>query len=608
MTAFPQEKVARARVLVVGDIMLDRYWFGEVERISPEAPVPVVRVARRENRLGGAANVARNISALGGNTTLIGVVGDDEAGVEVEHLAAQDNIATRLVTDPVLHTTLKMRVLGRQQQMLRIDFEEYPGQASLDQIQTLFAAQLPHHDVVVLSDYAKGTLAHVDVLIEMARAANRPVLVDPKGHDYQRYKGASIITPNRQEMREAVGYWSSEADLEMRAQALRHKLALEALLVTRSEQGMTLFLDDLRFHVDAAAQEVFDVSGAGDTVLATLALSRRARMIVVTGGAGFIGSNIVKGLNARGMSDILVVDDLTDGDKFINLVNLNIADYLHKDVFRERLLKGQLSGVEAVFHQGACSDTTERNGQYMMDNNYRVTLELFEWCQQAKVPFIYASSAAVYGAGPSYVEDIQYESPLNVYGYSKFLFDQVLRRRLNTLSAPVAGLRYFNVYGPNEQHKGRMSSVAFHNANQYREESHVRLFGGWDGYPDGGQQRDFIYVDDAVEVNLYFLEHPEVSGVFNCGTGRAQPFNDVACAVVNALRMAEGESELSLQELVDQQLIHYIDFPEDLKGRYQSHTQADLTQLRKAGYDKPFHDVYTGVTKYIQHLLEQGRL
>ncbi|HCN70335.1 MAG TPA: D-glycero-beta-D-manno-heptose-7-phosphate kinase [Pusillimonas sp.] len=276
MTAFPQEKVARARVLVVGDIMLDRYWFGEVERISPEAPVPVVRVARRENRLGGAANVARNISALGGNTTLIGVVGDDEAGVEVEHLAAQDNIATRLVTDPVLHTTLKMRVLGRQQQMLRIDFEEYPGQASLDQIQTLFAAQLPHHDVVVLSDYAKGTLAHVDVLIEMARAANRPVLVDPKGHDYQRYKGASIITPNRQEMREAVGYWSSEADLEMRAQALRHKLALEALLVTRSEQGMTLFLDDLRFHVDAAAQEVFDVSGAGDTVLATLALMRAA--------------------------------------------------------------------------------------------------------------------------------------------------------------------------------------------------------------------------------------------------------------------------------------------------------------------------------------------
>ena len=276
MTVFPQDKVARARVLVVGDIMLDRYWFGEVERISPEAPVPVVHVARRENRLGGAANVARNIAALGGQTTLIGVVGDDEAGVEIENLAAQDNIATRLVTDPVLHTTLKMRVLGRQQQMLRIDFEEHPGEASLAQVKTLFAAQLQHHDVVVLSDYAKGALAHVDVLIDMARAANRPVLVDPKGHDSQRYKGATIITPNRQEMREAVGYWSSEADLEMRAQALRHKLALEALLVTRSEQGMTLFLDGSRFHVDAAAQDVFDVSGAGDTVLATLALMRAA--------------------------------------------------------------------------------------------------------------------------------------------------------------------------------------------------------------------------------------------------------------------------------------------------------------------------------------------
>lgn len=276
MKVFPQDKVARARVLVVGDIMLDRYWFGEVERISPEAPVPVVRVARRENRLGGAANVARNIAALGGQTTLIGVVGDDEAGVEIENLAAQDNIATRLVTDPVLHTTLKMRVLGRQQQMLRIDFEEHPGEASLAQVKTLFAAQVLHHDVVVLSDYAKGALAHVDMLIEMARAANCPVLVDPKGHDYQRYKGATIITPNRQEMREAVGYWSTEADLELRAQALRHKLALEALLVTRSEQGMTLFLDGSRFHVDAAAQEVFDVSGAGDTVLATLALMRAA--------------------------------------------------------------------------------------------------------------------------------------------------------------------------------------------------------------------------------------------------------------------------------------------------------------------------------------------
>lgn len=331
-------------------------------------------------------------------------------------------------------------------------------------------------------------------------------------------------------------------------------------------------------------------------------------MIIVTGGAGFIGSNIVKGLNARGITNILVVDDLTEGDKFRNLVDLDIADYLHKDDFRQQLLAGRLAGVEAVFHQGACSDTTERNGHYMMDNNYKVTLELFGWCQQHKVPFIYASSAAVYGAGPVYTENPLYESPLNVYGYSKFLFDQVLRRHLERLKAPVVGLRYFNVYGPQEQHKGRMASVAFHNMNQFRIEGHVRLFGGWDGYPDGGQQRDFIFIDDVVSVNLHFLDHPEVSGIFNCGTGRAQPFNDVAAAVVNTMRTEKGEAELSLRDLVDQQYIHYIPFPEDLKGRYQSHTQADLSQLRAAGYDKPFTDVQTGVAAYVRSMLKNGRL
>ncbi|OXR49640.1 MULTISPECIES: ADP-glyceromanno-heptose 6-epimerase [unclassified Pusillimonas] len=331
-------------------------------------------------------------------------------------------------------------------------------------------------------------------------------------------------------------------------------------------------------------------------------------MIIVTGGAGFIGSNIVKGLNARGITNILVVDDLTEGDKFRNLVDLDIADYLHKDDFRQQLQAGRLAGVEAVFHQGACSDTTERNGHYMMDNNYKVTLELFGWCQQHKVPFIYASSAAVYGAGPVYTENPLYESPLNVYGYSKFLFDQVLRRHLERLKAPVVGLRYFNVYGPQEQHKGRMASVAFHNMNQFRTEGHVRLFGGWDGYPDGGQQRDFIFIDDVVSVNLHFLDHPEVSGIFNCGTGRAQPFNDVAAAVVNTMRTERGEAELSLRDLVDQQYIHYIPFPEDLKGRYQSHTQADLSQLRAAGYDKPFTDVQTGVSAYVRSMLKNGRL
>lgn len=331
-------------------------------------------------------------------------------------------------------------------------------------------------------------------------------------------------------------------------------------------------------------------------------------MIVVTGGAGFIGSNIVRGLNQRGHTDILVVDDLTEGDKFLNLVDANIADYLHKDDFRQRIAQRQLGNIEAIFHQGACSDTTERNGQYMLDNNYRVTLELFQFCQAEKIPFIYASSAAVYGAGPVYAEDLQYESPLNVYGYSKYLFDQVLRRHMSSLKAPVVGLRYFNVYGPNEQHKGRMASVAFHNMNQFKAEGHVRLFGGWDGYADGGQLRDFVYIDDVVNVNLHFLDHPEKSGIFNCGTGRAQPFNDVASTVVNTLRASKGKPILPLPELVGQGLIRYVDFPDDLKGRYQSHTQADLTQLRSAGYEQPFRDVQHGVGQYVKYLLGQGRL
>ena len=325
-------------------------------------------------------------------------------------------------------------------------------------------------------------------------------------------------------------------------------------------------------------------------------------MIVVTGAAGFIGSNLVRGLNERGLSNILAVDDLTDGDKFVNLVQGRIADYMHKDDFRRAVREGFLPGVRAVFHQGACSDTTERNGQYMMDNNYRVTLELFEYCQTHKIPFIYASSAAVYGAGPVYVEDLANEKPLNVYGYSKFLFDQVVRARMATSTAQVVGLRYFNVYGPQEQHKGRMASVAFHNMNQLLAEGHVRLFGGWDGYPDGGQMRDFISVRDVVDVNLHFFDHPEQSGIFNCGTGRAQPFNDVAMAVVNTMRQLRGEPALSLDALVAEGLLRYVDFPNDLKGRYQSYTQADVTALRVAGFTKAMRDVQTGVSEYVRAL------
>ena len=273
---FPVDAISRARVLVVGDVMLDRYWFGEVERISPEAPVPVVRVARREDRLGGAANVARNIVALGGQATLLGVVGMDEAGQKVAQLAAEAGIATHLVDDASLHTTTKMRVLGRQQQLLRIDFEQGPAPDSLERIRAEASALLRGHDVLVLSDYAKGVLGQVEGLIAAAREAGVPVLVDPKGHSYKRYRGASLVTPNRAEMQEAVGRWQTEEELTERAQALRAELQLEALLVTRSEQGMTLFTQAGRAHVDAQAHEVFDVSGAGDTVLATLAVTRAA--------------------------------------------------------------------------------------------------------------------------------------------------------------------------------------------------------------------------------------------------------------------------------------------------------------------------------------------
>lgn len=274
MNAFPAEAIARSRVLVVGDVMLDRYWFGEVERISPEAPVPVVRVARREDRLGGAANVARNIAALGGQATLVGIVGADEAGDSIGRLAGQAGVQADLVADAEHPTTLKMRVLGRQQQLLRVDFEQHPALSTLDDLDARFARHLAQHHVVVLSDYAKGALDRVASLIAQARAAGIPVLVDPKGDDYTRYRGAALVTPNRAEMQQAVGRWNSESQLTERAQRLRADLDLEALLITRSEQGMTLFTAAGREHVDAQAHEVFDVSGAGDTVLATLAAMR----------------------------------------------------------------------------------------------------------------------------------------------------------------------------------------------------------------------------------------------------------------------------------------------------------------------------------------------
>ncbi len=329
-------------------------------------------------------------------------------------------------------------------------------------------------------------------------------------------------------------------------------------------------------------------------------------MIVVTGGAGFIGANIVKALNDRGRTDVLVVDNLEKADKFKNITDCEIADYLDKRDFIARVDAGDFKGqIDAVFHEGACSDTMEHNGLYMMQNNYEYSKRLLHVCQREKVPFIYASSASVYGAGTVFREERAHESPLNVYGYSKFLFDQYVRRLWPKKTAQIAGFRYFNVYGDREQHKGRMASVAFHFFNQYRETGRVRLFEGNDGYANGEQRRDFISIEDVVAVNLFFLDHPDKSGIFNVGTGRSQPFNDMAVAAVNRLRQAEGKPALSLKELQAQGIVGYIAFPEALKGKYQSFTQADVGALRKIGYEKPFLTVEQGVGRYVGRLLEK---
>ncbi len=263
---------SQARVLVVGDVMLDRYWFGEVSRISPEAPVPVVKVQRTEERPGGAANVARNARALGARVTLLSVVGTDEAGRALEHLLASSGIDTSLLEDPELDTTVKLRVIGRQQQLLRVDFETWPNHEVLQSKLAEFEARLNGTDVVILSDYGKGGLTHITEMIRLARAAGKLVLVDPKGDDYVRYSGATLLTPNRAELRQVTGTWRDEDDLAQRAGRLRRELRLDALLLTRSEEGMTLFREEGSTHVPASAREVFDVSGAGDTVIATLAV------------------------------------------------------------------------------------------------------------------------------------------------------------------------------------------------------------------------------------------------------------------------------------------------------------------------------------------------
>lgn len=309
---------------------------------------------------------------------------------------------------------------------------------------------------------------------------------------------------------------------------------------------------------------------------------------VVTGGAGFIGSNLVHTLNEQGNTDIIVVDDLTDGGKFINLVDCDIADYLDKDHFLDFIKQaGSSERIATIFHQGACSTTTEWDGRYMMQNNYEYSKILLHFCAEHGVPFIYASSAAVYGGGEVFKEAAQYERPLNVYGYSKFQFDQYVRMHLADIQSQVVGLRYFNVYGPHEQHKGQMASVAFHFYNQLKSDGRVRLFEGCDDYADGEQRRDFIYVADVAAVNLWFMQHSHISGIFNLGTGHSQTFNDVANAVIDYA----GEGE-----------IEYVPFPENLRGRYQSYTQADMTLLREAGYTGDFKSVEEGVPLYLAWL------
>ncbi|OCG08913.1 ADP-glyceromanno-heptose 6-epimerase [Gilliamella sp. wkB178] len=308
-------------------------------------------------------------------------------------------------------------------------------------------------------------------------------------------------------------------------------------------------------------------------------------MIVVTGGAGFIGSNIVKGLNDLGHTNILVVDDLTDGTKFANLVDLDIADYMDKDEFIAAIIANDDLDIEVIFHQGACSATTEWDGKYMMENNYDYSKDLLHYCLDFNIPFIYASSAATYGGrSDNFIEDRAYEKPLNVYGYSKFLFDQYVRSILPQAESPVCGFRYFNVYGPRESHKGSMASVAFHLNQQINKGEKPKLFVGSDNF-----KRDFIYVDDVVSVNLWFWQN-NISGIYNCGTGRAESFQTVADAVLNYHHQGE---------------IDYIPFPENLKGRYQSFTQADLTKFRQTGCPIEFQTVTEGTTKYMQWLNQQ---
>ena len=315
-------------------------------------------------------------------------------------------------------------------------------------------------------------------------------------------------------------------------------------------------------------------------------------MHIVTGAAGFVGSNLVRALNERGIREIMAVDDLTQGDKFRNLRDCEIADYMDRTDFREFIRRGA-SGLEpaAILHQGACADTTESDGRYMLDNNFTYSKELLHWALDRGVPFVYASSASVYGSSARCVETPDHEGPLNVYAYSKLLFDQYVRRLMPRISTTVVGLRYFNVYGPREGHKGRMASMVWQVYQQVRSSGVARLFEGTDGFAAGEQRRDFVFVGDVVAVNLHFASGPPRQAIVNVGTGKSRSFNDIARIVISLLGRGE---------------IQYIPFPESLRGKYQSFTESDITRLRAAGYDQPMTSLEEGIRQLVEQAGKEG--
>ena len=312
-------------------------------------------------------------------------------------------------------------------------------------------------------------------------------------------------------------------------------------------------------------------------------------MIVVTGSNGFIGSNLIKGLNEIGYKDIIAVDDQDDPELKENIAHCDVQDFLNIDEFINLIRNNEIDGtkIRAIFHQGACSNTMEWDADFLYKNNLLYSKELLNFSKKTKTPLIYASSASVYGAGKIFKESVEYEDPINLYAYSKFKFDQLVRQELIKSETQIVGLRYFNVYGPQEQHKGTMASVAFHLHNQLKDNEEIKLFEGSEGYDDGEQRRDFVYVQDVVKVNLWFLKNQKVSGIFNVGTGKSQTFNEVAHSVINWNKRGK---------------INYVPFPEKLKGAYQSYTQADISKLRKAGYKDEFLNVQEGVKKYLDRL------